>query len=224
MAEPAGREGFLGRWSRLKRETRTGELPDESPVQPMVPERLDEAAAAVPAEIAAAPPAAEEEPDLSDLPPLDSLDAGSDYTGFLRRDVPEELRRQALRKAWASDPAIAGFRGFAEYDWDYNAPGYGALRPTDDIARLLDAVLPDEKREEEAVEEEVVVAEAPSEEEQGNGELPVDTTCPLPDPPPLSADLRSACGVSTKQGFGGGGGQELCQSATAVPPPPGGGG
>ena len=186
MADPSGTdEGFLGRWSRLKRETRTEEAPVELPIQPMVPERVDKAPAAVPAEIAAAPPAEEEAPDLSDLPPLDSLDAASDYTGFLRRDVPEELRRQALRKAWASDPAIAGFRGFAEYDWDYNAPGYGALRPTDNIARLLDAVLPDEKREEEVVEEEVVVADAPAEEEQVDGGLPVEATCPHPDPPPL---------------------------------------
>jgi hypothetical protein len=180
MADPAGTEGFLGRWSRLKRETRT----EEAPVAAAVPEHMDDAPATVPAEIAAAPPAAEEAPDLSDLPPLDSLDAGSDYTGFLRRDVPEELRRQALRKAWASDPAIAGFRGFAEYDWDYNAPGYGALRPTDDIARLLDAVLPDEKREEEEVEEEEEVV-ADSQEELADGELPGDATCPHPDPPPL---------------------------------------
>ncbi|CAO3439571.1 DUF3306 domain-containing protein [Azospirillum endophyticum] len=143
-------EGFLGRWSRLKREAQT----EEPPAGPSMPEPVGEApreaAAVLPAE------AGEETPEL---PPLDSLDAGSDYTGFLSRDVPADLRRQALRKAWASDPVIAGFRGFAEYDWDYNAPGYGALRPTDDIARLLDAVLPDEKRE-EVVDAVVVVAEA----------------------------------------------------------------
>ncbi|WP_188052125.1 DUF3306 domain-containing protein [Azospirillum sp. Sh1] len=136
--------GFLGRWSRLKREART-----EQPVaEPAVPE----APALLPADTAEAEVVEEEAPEL---PSLDSLDSGGDYTGFLRPDVPAELRRQALRKAWASDPVIAGFRGFAEYDWDYNAPGYGALRPTDDIARLLDAVLPDEKREEEEVVEEV---------------------------------------------------------------------
>ena len=209
MADPTGAdEGFLGRWSRLKRETRTEEVPVEVPIQPMVPGQVDESSVAVPAEIAAAPPAAEEAPDLSDLPPLDSLDGGSDYTGFLRRGVPEELRRQALRKAWASDPAIAGFRGFAEYDWDYNAPGYGALRPTDDIARLLDAVLPDEKREEDLVEEDEVVADVPAEGESADADVPVDTTCPHPNPPPL----------------GGGGGKELCQSSAAVPPPPSGGG
>ncbi|MFS2014700.1 DUF3306 domain-containing protein [Azospirillum sp. CT11-132] len=163
MAERVEEEtGFLGRWSRLKREART-----EHPVaEPAVPE-----APAMPS----AEPAEAVEEEAPELPSLDSLDSGSDYTGFLRPGVPAELRRQALRKAWTSDPVIAGFRGFAEYDWDYNAPGYGALLPTDDIARLLDAVLPDEKREEEEVGEEEVVAEM-----QADG-----ATCPHPDPPPL---------------------------------------
>ncbi|MBY6261978.1 DUF3306 domain-containing protein [Azospirillum sp. 412522] len=171
-------EGFLGRWARLKRDART-----EAPVAEQavgneaiaaVPEPVREAPAALPAETG------EEAPDLSDLPSLDSLDAGSDYTGFLRPDVPAELRRQALRKAWASDPAIAGFRGFAEYDWDYNAPGYGALRPTDDIARLLDAVLPDDTRREIA-EETGDVADA------GKEQADI-TTCPHPGPAPLGEE------------------------------------
>jgi hypothetical protein len=55
--------------------------------------------------------------------------------------VPPELRRLALRKAWTSNPGIANFRGFADYDWDYNAPGYGSLLPVDDIRRLCDAVV-----------------------------------------------------------------------------------
>jgi hypothetical protein len=154
--------GFLGRWSRLKREARR----EEPAVEPVV----SETPTMLPAETAGAEVVEEAAPEL---PSLDSLDSGSDYTGFLRPDVPAELRRLALRKAWSSDPVIAGFRGFAEYDWDYNAPGYGALLPTDDIARLLDAVLPDEKREEEGVVEEEVVA-------QTDG-----STCPHPDPPPL---------------------------------------
>ncbi|QCG92637.1 DUF3306 domain-containing protein [Azospirillum sp. TSA2s] len=187
MAERVEEEtGFLGRWSRLKREARR----EEPVAEPVVPE----APAMLPAE-----PAEAVEEEAPELPSLDSLDSGSDYTGFLRPDVPAELRRQALRKAWTSDPVIAGFRGFAEYDWDYNAPGYGALLPTDDIARLLDAVLPDEKREEEVGEEEVVVAEAV----QADG-----ATCPHPNPPPL----------------GGGGSECLSEEAAAVPPPPSGGG
>jgi Protein of unknown function (DUF3306) len=114
-------EGFLGRWSRLKREARE----------------------AVPSEAAEELPP-EEAVDLEALPPIESLGAESDYTAFMARGVPEDLRCAALRKAWASDPAIAGFRGFAEYDWDCNAPGYGALLPTDDIKQLLGRILRDE--------------------------------------------------------------------------------
>jgi len=112
-------ESFLRRWSRLKQE---GGREDAAPCPP--PEE------------ATAPPV--EHPEPPDLPPLDSLGADSDYTAFLAEGVPAELKRLALRKAWASDPAIADFRGFAEYDWDYNAPGYGQLLPTDDVLRMVE--------------------------------------------------------------------------------------
>lgn len=128
-------EAFLARWSRLKR---AEDLPP--------PER--EAVAVAEAVEPGCEPA---EPDH--LPPLDSLCADSDYTGFLREGVPEPLQTLALRKAWATDPAIAGFRGFAEYDWDCNAQGFAALLPTDDVVRLCEAVLgppPAEATEEDA--------------------------------------------------------------------------
>jgi hypothetical protein len=118
MAEP--KEGFLARWSRLKRE------PEPEPTTSGVPESVG---------------ADEPTVDLASLPSLESLRGDSDYTPFLQRGVPEQLQRLALRRAWASDPAIAGFRGFAEYDWDCNAPGYGALRASDDILDLCDSIL-----------------------------------------------------------------------------------
>ena len=66
-------------------------------------------------------------------------------TATTARSSPVRSRRsfakRALRQAWSTDPKIAGFRGFADYDWDCNAPGYAALLPVDDIARLCDAVL-----------------------------------------------------------------------------------
>jgi len=175
-------EGFLGRWSRRKREARVEE-PVLEPAAPP-PEAL------LPEPVPPEPFPVETGEETPELPALDSLDAGSDYTGFLRREVPADLRREALRRAWASDPVIAGFRGFAEYDWDYNAPGYGALRPTDDIARLLDAVLPDEKREEEEAEVVAVAdAEIPTEPSHpptadGLEESPVDASNREPIPSP----------------------------------------
>lgn len=120
--------GFLGRWSRRKREAR--KLPDATEAKTL-PLATDPAPA---------DPVVEEEPefDLSTLPPLESLGPGSDFTLFLKRGVPKALRNAALRKAWTSDPVIANFREVADYDWDFNAPGYGQLLPTDNVKKLLE--------------------------------------------------------------------------------------
>jgi hypothetical protein len=131
-------EGFLARWSRLKREAET-----EAATPVPVPE--DEP-------LSGDAPAEEAEPiEVASLPPLESLCAESDYTAFLKQGVPEELQRLALRKAWSTDPAISAFRGFAEYDWDCNAPGYGALLPADDILRLCRSILGEREEEEEPI-------------------------------------------------------------------------
>ncbi|CAO3453985.1 hypothetical protein [Azospirillum argentinense] len=156
-----GSETFLSRWSRRKQEARAA--PVEAPEPQEERDAADE-----PQAIAAPPP----EPfDPESLPPVESLGADSDYTGFLAGNVPQELKRQALRKAWTSDPVIAGFRGFAEYDWDCNAPGYGRLLATDRIADLLDRIATDEKPPEEEKPEEVVVAGV-DESEEGEGLAP----------------------------------------------------
>ena len=110
-------EGILRRWSRRKLE------------------------AAAQAALPACEPDESRGDQPLELPAIDTLGPDSDYGAFLARAVPEELQRLALRKAWSTDPKIAAFRGFAEYDWDCNAAGYGALLPIDDIARLCDAVL-----------------------------------------------------------------------------------
>jgi hypothetical protein len=123
-------EGFLGRWSRLKREAAMGAAREEEPSGPESPSTADQPAAG-----------AEPAVDLESLPPIESLTGESDYKPFLAQGVPEELRRLALRKAWTTNPQIADFRGFADYDWDCNAPGYGKLLPIDDVKRLCDAVL-----------------------------------------------------------------------------------
>jgi hypothetical protein len=81
------------------------------------------------------------EPPPPDLPPIESLGAGSDYTVFLARGVSRAVQAQALGIAWASDPAIANFRGMAEYAWDFNAPGYGELGPADDAAEWLGQIV-----------------------------------------------------------------------------------
>ena len=86
------KEKFLSRWSRLKRAT-ASELPVVAPQ--------------------AAPTVAVE------LPPLDSLDFSSDFTGFLQPQVEESLKRAALKKLFHSEK-FNQMDGLDVYIDDYN--------------------------------------------------------------------------------------------------------
>ena len=85
------------------------EAPDAVPV-PAAPPAED--AETGPGE--AGPPA----PDCN-LPDIDSLGAGSDFSAFVKDGVPAALRRLALRKLWASDPAFNVIDEMVEYGEDY---------------------------------------------------------------------------------------------------------
>ncbi|MEM9762441.1 MAG: DUF3306 domain-containing protein [Pseudomonadota bacterium] len=100
-------DGFLGRWSRLKREG--GEaLPEEAPAE-------------------AAEPAAPDEPPKSDaeileelgLPEPESLKEGDDFAAFMKEAVPEHLRRRALRRLWTSNPVLANLDELVDYGDDF---------------------------------------------------------------------------------------------------------
>ncbi|EWY41369.1 hypothetical protein N825_27985 [Skermanella stibiiresistens SB22] len=139
-------EGFLGRWARLKRRGAVEETaqPDQAPDQTIEAGQAGEGGAT-----------AELEPfDPASLPDLDTLHAASDYTAFLKPNVPRELKTLALRRAWVTDPAITSYKTLADYDWDFNAPGYGALRVTDDVVdlakRVFGMIEPEEKPAAEA--------------------------------------------------------------------------
>jgi hypothetical protein len=123
-------EGFLSRWSRRKRAIEAGRPVAEPEV------------AATPDALPPAPPPVPEEPpfDITTLPPIDSLTAASDFTAFLRKEVPAALRGAALRRAWSLDPAIRDFVGPADYAWDYNAPDGvpgGSLDLVGDVREML---------------------------------------------------------------------------------------
>ena len=126
-------EEFLARWSRRKREAKAaGDAPPPTgPAEALNP---------APSDTIENP--ADDEVDLSSLPPVDSINAATDITAFLRRGIPPELGRAALRRAWASDPAIRDFIGLAENAWDFNdpnaMPGFG---PLDYSAEQLEALV-----------------------------------------------------------------------------------
>jgi hypothetical protein len=124
---------FLARWSRRKREAKA---------VVNVPPPTEPAGTPNPAPPAAAENPPDAEVDLSSLPPIDSIDAGTDITAFLRKGIPQELSRAALRRAWSADPAIRDFVGLAENAWDFNdpnaMPGFG---PLDCSAEQIDALV-----------------------------------------------------------------------------------
>ena len=53
------------------------------------------------------------------LPDPDTLQKGDDFSGFLRSEVPERLRRRALRRLWRSNPVLACLDRLVDYDDDF---------------------------------------------------------------------------------------------------------
>ncbi|WP_042697907.1 DUF3306 domain-containing protein [Azospirillum sp. B506] len=143
-------EAFLSRWSRLKR---TAVKPEAEPLD--VPPPVEEAAelpvvAADESPVEGAPREAEDP--LKDLPPVEELTGESDFTPFLRAEVPEDLHRQALRKLWTSDPIYANDDGLKDYADDYASlftggvpvktlyrVGKGFLDTLDEVGERVDA-------------------------------------------------------------------------------------
>ncbi|MBI5263303.1 MAG: DUF3306 domain-containing protein [Bradyrhizobium sp.] len=129
-------EEFLARWFRRKREARA----NVASAQTAEPGDAPSPASAPRAETGAP------EFDLSSLPPIGSITATTDVTAFLRKGVPQELTRAALRRAWVSDPAIRDFVGLAENAWDFNdpnaMPGFGPLDSSPaELEALVDRVV-----------------------------------------------------------------------------------
>ena len=127
-------QAFLARWSRRKRaaaSAKRAQQAAEKAEAPPAPARSD---------VPPSPETAEPAIDLANLPPIESIGAGSDIRAFLAPGVPLDLARAALRRVWSTDPAIRDFIGLSENSWDFNAPdaipGFGSMS-ADDARRLL---------------------------------------------------------------------------------------
>lgn len=133
-------DNFLSRWSRRKREDATAnfraEKSDAQPDDRATPPP-DQARQTVPKDEAERPPAF----DVASLPPIESIGAGTDISAFMQTGVPTALRHAALRRAWATDPAIRDFVGLNENFWDAAGPdgirGFGELDPGLDVKRMV---------------------------------------------------------------------------------------
>lgn len=107
-----------------------------------------------------------------DLPDPANMKAGDDFSAFMARDVPEHLRRQALRTLWRSNPVLACVDGLNEYDDDYRAAmllqepiktayqvGKGMLKHIEEMERQANPENP-ENEDPVADDAEVLVAES----------------------------------------------------------------
>jgi hypothetical protein len=126
---------FLSRWSRRKQEAKA------NAVLPNAEMREDAQSAPLPAV-----KDDEADVDLSSLPPIDEITSATDITAFLRKGIPQELTRAALRRAWSADPTIREFIGLAENAWDFNdpnaMPGFGPLNYSEGkLAELADRIV-----------------------------------------------------------------------------------
>jgi len=140
-------DNFLARWSRRKRAARGGEVGRDAPgaqsdaVAPASPQgaigatnRNQTIAGPGDAEALTTAPetgsvaqddseGATGEPqgsgrDFSDID-FDGLNYDSNYTSFMDKDVPHDIRNKALRKLWVSNPVLANMDGLDDYCEDY---------------------------------------------------------------------------------------------------------
>lgn len=106
-------KGFLGRWSRLKREAAAADA--VTPVPPAVkPPEADAVNAAAPV-----PSATQALTEDAEPPPLESLGFDSDYRAFLGQKVDEGLKRAALKKLFHT-PHFNTMDGLDVYIEDFN--------------------------------------------------------------------------------------------------------
>lgn len=117
-------DGFLSRWSRRKQEARRAPEPDPTPEPEAPPGPAAEPTSPAEAQVPAVDPDAITPEELAALPPVESIGPETDIAGFLRKGVPAALRKAALRRVWAADPAIRDYVNEArEYAYDWNVPG-----------------------------------------------------------------------------------------------------
>jgi hypothetical protein len=172
-------EGFLRRWSRRKAEARS--VPTTAVENPSV--------------AAEAAPASREQPpepergasapiDPKDLPDIESLDANSDFTVFMRPGVPEHLRTLALRKLWRSDPTFSKLDGMVEYGEDYSIASWPkeAIRTAYKVGRgFLEQIGEDAERPDQALP--TALAEKPAAEPARIAAAPAEPLPPAPASP-----------------------------------------
>jgi hypothetical protein len=160
-------DGFLSRWSQRKRAATKAVLGAETGLAgPLEANDLGADLQGEEAGRSARLPITEPCPEHAQAEVVGVLSiaditADTDMTTFLRKEVPEALRNEALRRAWSLDPKIRDYvceaREYA-YDWNmpHNVPGNGPLWQSENLKKMVEAIIgppssvPEGNREEQA--------------------------------------------------------------------------
>lgn len=150
-------ESFLGRWSRRKQRARTQPEEQENSASPAIEQQDGDTPEEVGQERALTD---------DDMPPLESLDADSDYSGFLSPGVSESLRNAALRKMFLS-PKYNFTDGLDDYADDFTK-----FEPLGDIitADMRHQMELAEERAKKAMEEELAASDETASEQATDAE------------------------------------------------------
>ncbi len=122
-----------------------------------------------------------------DLPNPDEMQAGDDFSAFMKTTVPAALRNRALKRLWTSNPVLANVDMLVDYGEDFTAAAdpVGVVKT---IYRVGKGMLPDEVEldEETMLEAQEEVIEEVDEAEAEFAEV---ETAPLPAPEEPAAPL-----------------------------------
>lgn len=145
--------------------------------------------------------------DKLDLKDPGQMQAGDDFAAFMKDEVPQRLRRRALRTLWRSNPTLACLDDLVEYNEDFKAEWTGGVvRTAYQVGKGMLAHVQEMERQKagralqdadpampEAEAEAAVVADAPP-DEVPPPEAPPDQSAavlaaPVDDPEPVAAQV-----------------------------------
>lgn len=142
-------ESRLQRWARRKAET--GKQTEPSPPTIIEPEPTPEEQELA---VNEAMPV-DELLEKYNLPDPDNIQLGTDITGFMAKEIPEFLRRQALRGLWKSNPVLAVLDGLNDYDEDYTLAST-AGQTVKSLYKVGEGLVDKSKKSAEVVEDETL--------------------------------------------------------------------
>ncbi|MDF2096549.1 DUF3306 domain-containing protein [Aquibaculum arenosum] len=188
-------EGFLSRWARRKAQReKDAERRDAVSAAEQAEPTPESAADSLSDAGEGESTLGEETVSAEDLPDPETLGRDDDWTPYLKRNVPSELRVKALRRLWRLDPVYANLDGLVDYAEDYNGPAFTG-KPVKTLFQVGRGMVLPEKQEaaEKAAEEDATDATAVpaqelpdsieaapvADEEQQNAEALVDSDDPL---------------------------------------------